>query len=133
VFNFLIISNAREIPTSVYRALSSIGSPREETGGRFIVENIDGMKNGWIAFQPIEDVQFDYEMEEIEKIREIIENPSFYLIEGRNGEINFANHFIEKFNHPGKILIDNDHGLIADLNQIKRKIKLGKDWLHSSS
>jgi len=133
MFNFLIISDTSDTPSSVYRAFSSIGIPRKEAEGRFIVESTGGMKDGWIAFQPIEDAQHDYETEELEAIRKTVKNPSFYLIEGRNGKVNFADEFIKKFTHSGKILIDNDHGLIADLVQVKKSIESGKNWLYSSS
>jgi hypothetical protein len=51
------------------------------------------MKDGWIAFQPINDIQYDYEINEIEEIKNEIKSPKFFLIEGRNGEINFSNRF----------------------------------------
>jgi hypothetical protein len=133
MFTFLIISSIADIPSSVYQAFSLIGTPRKEVGARLIVESMSGMRDGWIAFQPIDDVQHDYEIEELDKIKKTIENPSFYLIEGRNGSINFADEFIKKFSSSGKILIDNDHGLIVDLMLVKRNIELGKDWLHLSS
>jgi len=133
MFSFLIISDGVDISSNVYQAFSLIGSPRKETGGRFVVESIGGMRDGWIAFQPIEDGQHDYEMEELDEIKKTVKNPSFYLIEGRNGVINFANEFIKKFSYSGNILIDNDHGLIADLTQIKINAELKKDWLYLSS
>jgi len=133
MFTFLIISNITDISSSVYLAFSSIGTPRKEAGGRFIVESMSGMQDGWIAFQPIEDAQYDYEKEELDEIIRALGSPSFYLIEGRNGTINFANEFIKKFSSPGKILIDNDHGMVVDLMRVKQDVELGKDWLYLSS
>jgi len=133
MFSFIVISDLDNIFDRVFQAFSQIGSPRREAGGRLIVESSEGMKDGWIAFQPIESIQYDYEVDELKKIKHTISNPSFYLIEGRNGVVNFSNNFIQKLNPSGIILIDNDHGVIADLLEVKEKIKSGKDWLHLSS
>ncbi|MBI3101906.1 MAG: hypothetical protein HYY98_10190 [Burkholderiales bacterium] len=133
MFSFIIISNLDSISNEVLSAISEIGKIRKEAGGRLIVESSEGMKNGWLAFQSIKDAQCDYESDELEKIKQIINNPSFYLIEGRNGAVNFSNTFIQKLSTPDRVLIDNDHGMIADLIKVKEKIKLGEDWLHSSS
>ena len=130
VFSFLIISDFDRIYAGVYQAFCAIGTPKEELGGRLLVESVSGMKDGWIAFQPIENIQYDYEIDELEAIKKRIANPSFYLIEGRNGAVDFCNKFIQEFYPSGKVLIDNDHGMIAGLEEVKEKIKLGEDWLH---
>lgn len=133
MFTFLIISDFDRITDSVYQAFAAIGTPRSEPDKRFVVESSTGMEGGWIAFQPIEDVQYDYGMDELEEIKSRIKNPSFFLVEGRDGEDKFSTIFIQKFSPPDKVLIDNDHGLIADLMEIKAKIESGADWLHLSS
>ena len=133
MFAFIIISNIVDISSKVNLAFSSFGSPKEEDGGRLIVESINGMQDGWIAFQPIGDAQYDYEKDELYEIKKVIKNPSFYLIEGRDGIENFSNEFIKNFNCQGEVLIDNDHGKISDLMTIKNYIELGKDWLHLKS
>jgi hypothetical protein len=132
MFTFLIISDIDSISDSVYQAFSEMGTPRKEFEGRLVVESMDGMKGGWIAFQPIKNIQDEYESDELENIKSRIFNPSFYLIEGRDSEANFSNTFIQKIRQIGKILIDNDHGVIDDLRVVKEKIKSGEDWLHSS-
>lgn len=133
MFSFLIISNIENLSDNVYQVFSQIGAAKKESEGRLIVESSAGMKDGWIAFQPIENIQYDYEIDELEKIKNQIKNPSFYLIEGRNGIVDFSNKFIQKFNPLGNVLIDNDHGMIVELVEIKRKIELKEDWLRSSS
>lgn len=133
MFSFLIISNIDNISESIYQVFSEIGSPRKEIGGRFIVEGNGGMKDGWIAFQPIENIQYDYDVDELEEIKSRISNPSFYLIEGRNGTVDFSDIFIQKFSPSGEVLIDNDHGMIADLVKVKGRIESREDWLHLSS
>lgn len=130
MFTFIIISNIVDISSKVNLAFSSLGSPKEEDGGRLIVESINGMQDGWIAFQPIEDAQYDYEKDELHEIKKVVENPSFYLIEGRDGRENFSNEFIKNFDCQGEVLIDNDHGMISGLMTVKKYIELGKDWLH---
>lgn len=133
MFTFLVISDFDRIADNVYQVFAAIGTPRNEINGRLLVESPEGMDGGWIAFQPIEDVQYDYELDELEAIKSRIKNPSFFLIEGRDGEGNFSAAFIQKFFPPGIVLIDNDHGLIADLAEIKEKVESGADWLHLSS
>ncbi len=133
MFSFLIISNIDDISVNVYQAFSKIGVPEKQMAGRFVVEDLNGMKDGWIAFQPIENTQYDYEIEELEEIKKKIANPSFYLIEGRNGTVNFSNRFIQEFNPSGNVLIDNDHGMIVGLMEVKKRIESGEDWLHLSS
>ena len=130
MFTFLIISETKNISTNIYQAFSKIGVPEQESGGRFIVESPNGMKDGWIAFQPIIDIQHDYEADELAEIEKKVKNPSFFLIEGRNGTINFSDKFILEFNLAGKTMIDNDHGIISELSDIKDKIRSGEDWLH---
>lgn len=133
MFSFLIISDIDSIDDSVHQVFSAMGSPRREMGRRFVVESTGGMKDGWIAFQPIENIQHDYEVDELEDIKSRIGNPSFYLIEGRDGEVSFSNNFINNLHPPGQVLIDNDHGVIDDLAAVKEKIESGEDWLHLSS
>lgn len=133
MFTFLIISDFDRIADNVYQVFTAIGSPRNETNGRIVVESPRGMEGGWIAFQPIENVQYDYEVDELEAIKSRIKNPSFFLIEGRDGEGKFSAAFIQKFCSPGTVLIDNDHGVIADLVDIKEKVESGMDWLHLPS
>jgi len=132
MFTFLIISGDQNIAADVHQVFSTLGVPKQEPGGRFVVESASGMKDGWIAFQPIIDIQHDYDANELVEIGKKIKNPSFFLIEGRNGTVNFSNKFILGFNPVGKVMIDNDHGIIAELLDIKEKIRSGEDWLHLS-
>jgi hypothetical protein len=133
MFRFLLISDINNISTSVYQAFSALGVPEKQMEDGLFVESESGMEKGWIAFQPIKDAQYDYEINELEEIKNRISNPSFYLIEGRNGVINFSNDFIKNFVPSGRVFIDNDHGMIADLVEVKGKIEAGEDWLHLSS
>ena len=130
MFSFIVISDADRLYASVYKVFCAVGTPEEVLDGRLQVESATGMKDGWIAFQPIKDIQYDYEADELEEIKKKISDPSFYLIEGRNGVVNLCNKFIQEFNPSGKVLIDNDHGMITSLEEVKGKIKLGEDWLH---
>lgn len=89
MFTFLIISDFDRITDSVYQAFAAIGTPRSEPDKRFVVESSTGMEGGWIAFQPIEDVQYDYGMDELEEIKSRIKNPSFFWSKGVMVKINF--------------------------------------------
>lgn len=131
MFSFIVISDVDRLYASVFQAFCAIGTPEEVQNGRLQVEVESEMKNGWIAFQPIDNVGFDYEVDEIKEIRKIIADPYFYLIEGRNGVVNVCDLFINEFCPSGEVLIDNDHGMIVGLEEVKEKARLGEDWIHS--
>jgi hypothetical protein len=133
MFTFLLISGAQNIAADIYKALSAIGVPQKKPDGRFFIENPHGMEHGWIASRPLIDIQNDYEEDELVEIKKEIENPSFFMIEGRNAIINYSNEFILRFNSDGKTMIDNDHGIIVELSYIKEKIRAGEDWLYLES
>jgi hypothetical protein len=133
MFTFLLIAGAQNIAADIHKALSSIGVPEEGPDGRFFVENPHGMKHGWIASQPLIDIKCDYEEDELVEIKKEIENPSFFLIEGRDSVINYSNQFILGLNSDGKTMIDTDCGVIVELSYIKEKIRSGEDWLYLES
>ena len=74
MFSFLVISDFDRIADCVNQVFATIGLPRNESSGRLLAESPSGMEGGWIAFQPIEDFQYDYEPEELATIKNQIKN-----------------------------------------------------------
>lgn len=89
MFTFLIISDFDRIADSAYQAFFEIGAPRRESDKRFVVESPNGMEGGWIAFQPVDNAQYDYEMDELKEIKSRIKNPSFFWLKDVMAKKNF--------------------------------------------
>lgn len=130
MFSFLIISGNSSIFYLVRSALSKIGQVSPEADGRIVARDENG---DWIAFQPILNISDDYEEGEMGAVLKMIENPSFYLIEGRWSESRLENKLLIELNDCGSVAIDNDHGAILSLHDVKERIDSGVEWLRSSS
>ncbi|MEJ5153015.1 hypothetical protein [Comamonas sp. MYb396] len=133
MFSFLIVSNDINFSNCIFQVFCTMGAPKLEVDGRIFLEADQGMKHGWIACQRIENINDDYEEEELIEINKLVPNASFYLVEGRNEKMIFSNELIMKINPLCKVLVDNDHGLIADISVIKNRIKNNQDWLYSTN
>lgn len=88
------------------------------------------MDNGWIAIEPMLDIQYDYEEWELFEIRKIINKPYFYLVEGGDRSISISNLFVCSIKLMELIIIDNDHGGFFSLDAVKSMIARNEDWLH---
>lgn len=129
MFTFLLIASSTQCP-EIYALVSGLGVARRESGSRCLAHAPEGMEKGWIAIQPLVDAEADYDAEELRKVTSSIEDPKFFLVEGRDGDLNFSNRFVLGLDVEAPLLIDNDHGLIATVRSMQQKILAGKDWLH---
>lgn len=130
MFSFVIISNNPDIADFIKDSFLSIGELYFESDDRIVVRD---KNDDWIAFQPILDPSDDYELDELEAIREKIHNPKFYLMEGRVSEFKIENRFFAALKIFDNTIVDNDHGAILNLQEIKDRIELGMEWLKSRS
>lgn len=130
MFTFILISNASKQP-DIEKLIDRLGEMRREAGGRYLAHGYGGMQDGWIAIQSATAIEHDYDKDELEKIREAISNPCFFLVEGRDGGIKFSNSFVMAIDEPENFLLDNDHGLIENARSVREKIISGAEWLHS--
>lgn len=90
--------------------------------GQFIVETSDS----WISIIRYDEVLDDYEEDEKELVRNLIRDPIPYLIEWRGDEL--LKQFVDKFPLNSGGVIDNDHGLICNISELKEKSV--NDWLN---
>lgn len=132
MFSFLLIGSlSRQL--DIRTLVESLGITQHEQGERYIAYGPTGMKDGWIAVQVLHDAERDFEPDELNRVREFIENPWFLLVEGRDGKANFSDRFVLGIEHAETLLIDNDHGLIDRADKVQSMIRAGKDWLDAGS
>ena len=131
MFTFLLIgslSKRHDIRTFI----DKLGVLRHERGERYIAHAPAGMQDGWIAIQQVADAEADFDAEELDLVKQSIADPCFFLIEGRNGEVNFSDRFILGLDCGGELLVDNDHGLIENVKGVQGRIRSGTNWLDAS-
>jgi hypothetical protein len=128
LFTFILIGN-QSLQLSIRLLLERLGITKAEHNGRYIAYGSEGMENGWIAVQPLCGAEEDFDSNELDWIREIVEDPLFVLVEGRDGEVCYSNRFVLGLDHPETFVIDNDHGLIARADRIQNMIRGGESWL----
>jgi len=131
VFTFIIIADKKFVLSDALAALNKVGRIEYETPNRIVVRNNES--KDWLAFELNQDIKNDYESDELEKIIKFIPEPVFALVEGRIEEINMADNFIVRLESKPNIMIDNNHGLIVDLDSIKHRIQNNEEWLYASS
>ena len=89
--------------------------------GQFVVETSDS----WLSVYKYDEVFDDYDESEEQLIRSVIQDPVPYLIEWRGDEL--LGKFIDNFPIDEEAVIDNDHGLICSISELKGKSI--RDWL----
>lgn len=79
----------------------------------FVVETA----SSWISFNSCENVFEDYENVEEDKVKTMLPNPTAHLVEWKGDEI--LRQFIDDFPIDQDAVVDNDHGLICKLAELK--------------
>ena len=131
MFTFIVIFGNSEGGQLIRMALESLGPVSEEAGGRAVVKSVDGASGGWIASQILSTVEDDYEEEEVEAFKHYFPNPRYALVEGRDGPATiFSSPFVLALSTSHTFLIDNDHGMIADLQVVQQLAQNGTNWLY---
>jgi len=92
--------------------VKSMGGTKSDSG-QFVVET----SCSWISFCRYDDVFSDYDDDEEQIVRSLIQEPTGYLIEWRGDDL--LEKFIEDFASNTKAVIDNDHGLICYISKVK--------------
>lgn len=93
----------------------------EESAGRLIAED----NKRWIAVSKYLDSEIEYDTSEKLFVKKILQSPQFILVESNSHSL--ANELISSMEY-GNFYIDNDHGMIAPLKQIKEHIESDLDW-----
>ncbi|WP_321920589.1 hypothetical protein [Paraburkholderia tropica] len=107
------------------------GELKVESEGRLLVEGEQRVDDGWVAIQIVPEIEFDYEADELVRIRSKIHDPQFIFVEGRDGRNCFSNEFALSLPTDKLILIDNDHGFVGSVAMIQEKIRVDESWLYS--
>ncbi|WP_020558926.1 hypothetical protein [Thiofilum flexile] len=81
--------------------------------GRFVIET----SNGWLSIYQPNDIWRDYDEDELLVVKSLILEPIPYLIEWRDNSL--LQEFIDNFPTDSHAVIDNDHGLICKISDIK--------------
>jgi hypothetical protein len=132
MYTFILIVDESNKPQQAGDFLKTLGVVEDQADGRFMVAGEGGMEDGWIAITCDNSIFDDYESDELKKINASIGDPCFFMVEGRDTLTNFANEFILDFDGSIDALIDNDHGLIADMDTIKNLAHRKENWLHKT-
>ena len=82
-------------------------------GDHFVVE----MASSWISLNLCENVFEDYENVEEDKVKTMVTDPTAHLVEWKGDEI--IRKFIDNFPTDQDAVVDNDHGLICKLVELK--------------
>lgn len=130
MFTFILISNVSSRPSTA-SLVEGLGDVHAEAGDRYAVHAPAGAENGWLAVEYLGTEVVGYEEEELAGISQLIGEPCFFLVEGRNGDLNYANRLILNISKGMDLLVDNDHGVIDQIGAIKEKIMNGIPWMYS--
>jgi hypothetical protein len=97
-------------------------SATEESGDRLVIQNGDD----WLAVNSDPLLVDYYDEVEIKFIYSAITHPKFLRVEGRGGPL--LNWMIMGISSSDQLLVDNDHGLISDIDKIRDLVRSGIDW-----
>ncbi|MDR2091717.1 MAG: hypothetical protein LBP58_00110 [Azoarcus sp.] len=130
MITFLLITSSTHKP-DVHSFVKSPCTLEKDLDGRYIAYGPTGMEDGWIAISYVEGVEDDYEPEELEKIKNSIPDPCFFLVEvgDRPDKASFLDWFIMNLDNPENFMIDNDHGLIMSAKSVQDRIRGRIEWL----
>jgi hypothetical protein len=132
MYTFILIVDSSAKPKCVSDFLRGLGEIKQQAGERRLVAGPNGMKDGWIAITPQDDVVTDFDADELAKVTAKISDPSYFVVEGRDTTTSFANDFVLSLDNSLNAMIDNDHGCIATVSHFKNLVRAGKDWLYCS-
>lgn len=86
---------------------------------------------GWFAFNRDNTLEDEFDESELKKLKNFMQSLSFVQLEfsdSRAADIAALRLPIE-----GTVMIDNDHGLVAPIEEIRRRIQEGNNWISANS
>jgi hypothetical protein len=110
--NSILLHIGRSSVWSPEAALLAHGATRSKSG-QVMLESEDG----WLSVTRDDDALNDYEDDDREVLDSLILNPVTYLIEWRGARP--LHQFISLVPRGGDVVVDNDHGLICSVDQIR--------------
>lgn len=133
MYTFILVIDSGNQSFTARSIAAKIGVATEEASGRTVVEGPNGPSDGWIAVSAFNSDGYDYPEENYEKIKMAIETarmekPLFFLIEGRDTNTSLADDLVASLDADTKTIIDNDHGIIAELSAFKKLVEMRVNW-----
>jgi hypothetical protein len=95
-----------------------------QTIDRLVVEE----EEQWLAIRRCDEIRDEYDEFETDVIRSHFTAPCFVVVEGRG--LGLANRMFREVDGALNFLVDNDHGLLCPVEDIKRRIDEGKGWVY---
>ncbi|WP_206412547.1 hypothetical protein [Lysobacter enzymogenes] len=138
MYTFVLVVDSANHLFTAEKIAERVGNPNVEADGRSVVESPNGPRDGWIAVSAFNSEGYDYPEENYEILKAAIataqmDKPLPFLIEGRDTNTSLANDLLTSLDVNTKTIIDNDHGIIAELPVFKKLAEMGIDWLHQES
>jgi hypothetical protein len=127
MFTYILVASLSSRP-STFSLIKGMGNAHAEAGDRYAVHAPGGMNDGWMAVEYLGAQVIGYDEDELADIKRLISDPCFFLVEGRDGAVNYSDNFIMQIDGSLGLLVDNDHGVIDSLADIKEKIANGIQW-----
>jgi hypothetical protein len=94
---------------------------------RLLVEDGDH----WLAARRCDALRNEYDELEMDLILPLFPDPSFVVVEGRG--LKLLNQMFLAAEDSLDVLVDNDHGLICPIAEIKRRIADDRIWIYEPS
>lgn len=85
----------------------------------------------WIAARRCDALRDEYDELEMDIILSLFPDPSFVVVEGRG--LKLLNQVFLAADDTLDVLVDNDHGLICPVAEIRRRITEGRIWIYEPS
>lgn len=104
--------------------LQNFGKPYLTDPERWMVD----MGDDWIAVVNDQSIAGDFEPDVLKRMQVSTGGTEFFLVEARMEAA--LRRYVEMLPDDKDLLIDNDHGWIADVRAYKRAIANNDDWLH---
>jgi hypothetical protein len=98
-----------------------------QTNDRLVAEE----GNQWLGARRCDAIGEEYDDAEMDVIRPFFSKPSFVVVEGRG--LGLVNRMFLGVDDGLSFLVDNDHGLICPVAEIKRRVNEGRSWIYETS
>lgn len=126
------LATARRLPEALLTGFPNMRrQPFVDIAGqsehRLLVEDGDH----WLAARRCDPIGAEYDDGEMDAILSVFPEPCFVVVEGRGPAL--ASQALLGVDGSLRFLVDNDHGLICPIGEIKRRIGAGRDWMYETS
>jgi hypothetical protein len=123
---------AKKLPESLLENFPNvIRQPFVDLAGRQDERLLAEDGDHWLAARRCDALRDEYDELEMDIILPLFPDPSFVVVEGRGFKL--LNQMFLAADDDLDVLVDNDHGLICPVAEIKRRIADGRIWIYEAS